>query len=644
MAIVRMKKVILAAPQSERDNILNFLQSKGYVELIDSKESIQDFEGVDCFKTANSVPQAEIDYNRIKFTYDFLKQYNSKKKSLLAKKDVITKQEFDSLETQINWQNIYEQCKKIDDTIGLTKNKKSKIISLIDQYTEWENLDAKSGDLQALKSVSYFIGTLNKKYGVQLYEDLKRDYNDLFIEKISEKKDNLNLFILCHNNDREDVSDILKKYGFAKMNLDLDKSPKEQINGLNGEIEALNKDSNELNLRAVELSQKITDIERIYDYLSNKLEKENSISKLVKTKKTVVLQGWITEDNAHKLNIAVDKEFHDVYLEFNDPMEDDIPPIVLKNNAITEPFEAITAMYALPQHTEVDPTPVLTPFYLIFFGMMAGDIGYGVVLLLVTLFALKYMEFEGETRKLIKLLFMCSIPTIIFGWVFGGFFGNAIFIKPLWVNPVDNPMQVLYVSVALGLIHLFTGLGVKAYWLIKNGKLLDAVFDVFFWYIMLTGLLWMLISGMVGLGGGEIAKYASILGAAGILLTSGRGNETFTGKAFGGIYALYGVTSYIGDILSYSRLLALSLATGLIGSSFNLLIGLLGKGFFAVIFGILIFIGGHTFNFLIGLLGTFVHTCRLEYLEFFGKFYEGGGKAFEPLKLRTKFIRVNTQK
>jgi V/A-type H+-transporting ATPase subunit I len=274
---------------------------------------------------------------------------------------------------------------------------------------------------------------------------------------------------------------------------------------------------------------------------------------------------------------------------------------------------------------------------MLFFGMMAGDVGYGLMMLAVSVFALKFMDIEGDARKIVKVILYCSIPTIMFGFVFGGFFGDAIKIKPLWLNPMDDPMKVLYLSVGFGVIHLFTGLGVKAYMLIKSGKLLDAIFDVFFWYMLLIGLIWLL------LGGSAVAKYMAIAGAIGLLATQGRANASIAGKIFGGIYGLYGVTSYIGDVLSYSRLLALGLATSLIGSSFNMLIKLMGNSPLAIIFGIFIFLGGHTFNFLIGMLGTFVHTCRLEYLEFFGKFYEGGGKAFQPLKISSKFIKVKTE-
>ncbi|WP_342455773.1 V-type ATP synthase subunit I [Caloramator sp. Dgby_cultured_2] len=377
----------------------------------------------------------------------------------------------------------------------------------------------------------------------------------------------------------------------------------------------------------------IEDVEKIYDYFYSKLQLEQAKSKLVLTKKTAVLTGWIPEDKVDVVKENVQNKFKHVFIEVEDA-EFENAPVLLKNNWLSEPFEVVTSMYALPKPTEIDPTPILTPFFLLFFGMMMADVGYGILMFLVGILGLKFTNIEGDLKKLLKLILYCSIPTIAFGLLYGSFFGGIIKLKPLWVDPVNEPMEILKWSIIFGIVHLYVGLGTKAYMLIKNGKVLDAFFDVGAWYLLLSGLIWMF------LGGGTIAKVLAILGALIILLTHGRENKTIVGKFFGGFYSLYGVTGYLGDALSYSRLLALGLASGLIGWSFNLLISLLGKGMVVYIFGPLIFIAGHTFNFLIGILGTYVHTSRLQYLEFFGKFYEGGGKAFEPLKIKTKFIKV----
>jgi V/A-type H+-transporting ATPase subunit I len=491
--------------------------------------------------------------------------------------------------------------------------------------------------LKQLKSTAYFIGTISKKYEQQIYDELGNLSAEVYIEIVSDSFQDVNLFILCQNSVVSDVSDILKRYGFSKTGIDLSSAPKIILDNISAELESLESQRCKLEQKARELSGSIKDIEKIYDYLLNRVEKEDALSKLLNTQKTFILEGWLPENKVSYVEKLLKSGAKDVFTDFTEPLEEDVIPVALKNNAFVEPFEVITSMYSLPQHSEIDPTPVIAPFFMLFFGMMMADIGYGLLMLVGAAFALKFMDIDGGTKKMVKLILYCSAPTILFGWLYGSFFGGIIKITPLWVDPVQDTMTVLYASMALGLIHLFFGLGIKGYMLIRAGKILDAVYDVFFWYALILGLVWML------LGGSTAAQILSVIGAVGLLLTQGRANPTIVGKFFGGLYGLYGITGYLGDTLSYSRLLALGLASGLIGWSFNLLIGLLGTGPVVYIAGPIIFIAGHLFNFLVGGLGTFVHTCRLQYLEFFGKFYEGGGKAFTPLTINTKFIKLKNE-
>lgn len=635
MAIVKMNKITLAAPQSLRENILGAIQTGGFIHIVDLSETETGIEGVDFFKEGNVVSDTEMEFNQVKITYDFLKKYTTKKNGVLSKREVVSKDEFDLLEDKINWKSIYTGCKEVEEGINSNKSEKSKILSLLEQYSQWVNLDIATNQLEEMKKVSFFLGTLNSKYESNLYEDLQNEFSNTYVEKISEKQQDINLLLLCHIDDTNGVSELLKKYGFSKVTLDLSLLPQERVNKLKEESIKLDEEAEKLNERAKNLSESIDDIEKIYDFYSVRLEKEKSMSKLLKTNETFILQGWVIKDRADEIQSRLEKEFKDIYIAIEEPGEDEEYPIALKNNSLVEPFETITALYSLPLRTEIDPTPVLTPFFMFFFGMMMADIGYGLLMAAVALFALKYVELNDEARKMIKILLYCSIPTIIFGFLYGSFFGGIIPLTPLWLDPVSKPMDVLKWSMVFGLIHLFAGLGVKGYMLIKAGKILDAVFDVLLWYGLIIGLILLLIVG------GTFPKALSIVSAVGLLATQGRANKSIAGKFFGGLYGLYGITGYLGDTLSYSRLLALGLATGLIGWAFNLLVKMFsGPALF--IAGPIVFVFGHTFNFLIGLLGTFVHTCRLQYLEFFGKFYEGGGKPYTPLRINTKFINVKT--
>lgn len=639
MAVVKMKKLILAAHKDERDEILDIMQNEGCVEIFNIEDSCFDEDDAKyVFKEADTTAKTEMEFNGIKFTYEFLSKFAGKRGGLFKKRDILTKNEFESLGTRIDWNDLYNQCKDIEFKLNENKSIKTKIISSIEQYDEWANLDVSSKNLNELKSVSYFVGAVSMRYENQLYEDLSNEVDDAYIEIISRMHQNINFLLICHNNDINSVSDILKRYGFSKSNLDFDVKPKDHIEDLKNKIDELDNEYDTLLQKAKELSLRIDDVEKAYDYVNSKLEKERAKSNLLRTEKTFILEGWIPEDKEESIEGILIKRFRDIFIEIEEPSEEDVPPVKLKNNALVEPFEIITGLYSLPSPTELDPTPLLVPFFMLFFGMMMADAGYGLMMIAISVVMLKFMDLEDGMKKMAKLILYCSFPTILFGILYGSFFGGIIEMKPLWVSPLDNTMDVLIASIIMGVIQIYFGLGVKAYSLIKSGKVLDAVYDVFLWYVLLSGLIWML------LGGGKPAKIISIIGALGLLATQGRESKSIAGKFFGGLYGLYGVTSYLGDALSYSRLLALGLASGLIGWSFNLIIDMLGKGVGALIFGPIIFVVGHTFNFLVGGLGTFVHTCRLQYLEFFGKFFEGGGIEFKPLKYNTKFIKLDMEK
>ena len=270
---------------------------------------------------------------------------------------------------------------------------------------------------------------------------------------------------------------------------------------------------------------------------------------------------------------------------------------------------------------------------------MLSDAAYGAILTIGSFIILKMFNIEGLMKKIMKLFMYCGISTMFWGIMFGGVFGDMFGISALWFNPVEDPMTLLVFSLIFGGIHLFVGMGIKAYILIKSGHMVDAVCDIFLWYILLIGLVLFGVGNMITPVLSEIGKYMSIIGAVGILFTGGRSKKGI-GKITGGLGSLYGITSYLSDVLSYSRLLALGLATGVVSQVINTLGKMLGGGIVAIVAMVIVFIIGHVFNLAINTLGSFVHSSRLQYVEFFGKFFEGGGTAFNPFKRRTKYVEI----
>jgi V/A-type H+-transporting ATPase subunit I len=295
----------------------------------------------------------------------------------------------------------------------------------------------------------------------------------------------------------------------------------------------------------------------------------------------------------------------------------------------------ITDLYSPPGKRDFDPNVLVSVFYFIFFGMMISDAGYGIVLTGLGFWALKALKPKGMLKKLLGLIALGGISTTFWGVMFGGWFGDLLPAKPIWMNPLDDPMSLLIFSFILGIVQIFVGLGAAAYKNIKAGRVLDAVFDQGLWAVLLVGLI---MFAFPQLGG--TAKIISIAGAAGLVLTQGRNKKNILGKLMSGVLSLYDVTGYLSDVLSYSRILALGLATGVIAMVVNTMAKMLGFNIIGYLLMTVALIIGHTFNIAINALGAYVHSSRLQYVEFFSKFYEGGGRTFSPFVLKTKYINL----
>jgi V/A-type H+-transporting ATPase subunit I len=395
-----------------------------------------------------------------------------------------------------------------------------------------------------------------------------------------------------------------------------------------------------------------------------RVDKYEVLGGLDQSNHTFLLEGYVPAVKAKKLEDLITTKF-DAVVEFSDPTEEEDTPVLLKNNGFTAPVETVVESYSLPSKGEIDPSFLVSLFYYVLFGMMLGDAGYGLIIALATgICLLKFKGMEKGMKKTLTMFFFCGVSTAIWGVIFGSFFGDTVnvvastffnrpdvTVKALWFEPINEPMRMMAFCFLVGLIHLFTGLGAKLYELLKAGKVLDAIYDVVFWYMLVGGAVIYLLSmpmitnmlaitWLMPANVAKIASYVAIVGAIGIILTGGRDSKNWGIRIAKGLYSFYGITSYLSDVLSYSRLLALGLATSVIASVFNKMGSMGGSGIVGVIMFILVFLVGQTLNLLINLLGAYVHTNRLQFVEFFGKFYEGGGRAFEPFTENTKYFKI----
>ncbi|WP_097027331.1 V-type ATP synthase subunit I [Clostridium peptidivorans] len=653
MAIVKMNKFSLLVFERDKDKLLKNIQDFAEVQFIDLQENYEEYteEGLLKVSENKKISHLESQKAKVKFSIEILQKYGAKFggfKDIIKEKRIVSYNEFEDLIKDINWKEIYDSIKEKEDKINYLINENSKLQSDIDNLIPWRNLDISTKELDSLKTVKYVLGSAPKALKEKLREEVESKVKENYIEELSEIKNDANYLIIFKNDSIEEINEILKKYSFSKVNLNYDEAPYKLIDKYEKNIKENSLQRGKLIDEIMGYKETIEDLNISYEYYENEIAKIKSNNNFLKTNTMVAIEGWMPEGKKDDLVGVIKTNIgNDYYIKFTEPSEDDDVPILLENNGLAEPFESITSMYSLPKYNEIDPTPLLMPFYLLFFGMMLSDAGYGALMLIVTAVALKILPKDYENRKMIKLFFYLSFPTILWGVLYGSYFTGAINIPPLWLKPEENANLILFVSIAFGLIHVYIGLGIKGYLLIRNGKYLDAFYDVGLWFITLTTVIVYLAGSFANItalqGSLNIIKYIMFAGMIGLILTQGRENKSIGAKLGAGLYGLYGITGYIGDFVSYSRLMALGLATGFIGGAINLIIDFLGGGVKAWIFGPIIFIAGHIFNLLINALGAYVHTSRLQYVEYFGKFYEGGGNSFDPLKYKNKYIKIKTE-
>ena len=649
MAIVKMNKLSLIGLEADKEKILDTLMNIGVVEISESSEKLSSDEwNALVVQDGDSDEVALLDdrINKVKWAIDYLSRFSSKKKGLFSSRRSVNTNEYNIVIQNTNkLTSIVENIVQYNDQLANLKSEKNKNTNLILSLEPWKQMTISLDDTST-STTTILTGIIPQTSSSgKLKEDLISEASESYLEILSEDGQQNYILVIYHNSCEEGVLKVLKQYNFSKVTFkELEGTVKNNIDRAQKNITHIDKEYEEVEIKVADFANYKDDLEILCDHLSVERDRKKILDNLVKTSKAFYLEGWVPAELSEKLKTRINGQA-ECMLEINEPDKEEEFPILIRNPKLVQPFEAVTEMYSLPNSKDVDPNPLMAPFYCIFFGMMVSDAGYGLVMALVTGIILKKHKLEGTMSKMIRLLFFCGISTFVWGALFGGWFGNIVnvvsngklTIAPLWFDPLADPMKLLIWSMIFGGVHLFTGMAIKAYMLVKEGKPWDALFDIGSWYVLLIGLAMLLVGGTPS----QIGKYMAIIGAAMLILTQGRSNKNIIKRLLSGVLSLYNVTAYLSDVLSYSRLLALGLGTGVIASVINTLGTLFGFNVFGIIVLIIVFIGGHTFNIAINALGAYVHASRLQYVEFFGKFYEGGGKRFEPFKKNTKYITLN---
>ncbi|MFR1708464.1 MAG: V-type ATP synthase subunit I [Clostridium sp.] len=652
MAIVKMNKFMLLAFENQKKSLLEKLQSFENVQFSDlSKVESDELNQLKSDTASSEISEVEGELSKVKFTIELLTTFSEKPNPLKSLKEGKKSYNYDVLEQLTNtshWRDVYNELKQKDNKINMNHNYIAKLKASIEELKPWENLDVSLESINRLTKSKALIGEIPQGNVDDLRLKLEELTKDYYFEVISTIGRNSYILVIVHSDKIADVEQLLKSFNFGKIDIQCDGVPKKVIKEYKTTIESIKTENLSIQDSMKEHVSKLEEYKIVYEYYSSLLLRLKTTENFLKSKSIVAIEGYYpTELHNEFENMIKSTLGDDYYLEFEAAEGDDVP-VKLKNNKVFESFESITSMYSVPKYKEIDPTPLLAPFYIFFFGMMLSDAGYGFVMFIGTLIALTTFNLDDDMRKSVKMFFLLSISTIFWGVMYGSYFGDFIKIQPLWMKPDSNVGLLMIVSVVMGLIQIYVGLGIKAYIQIRDKDYFGAFADVGLWYITLSGAIIWALSAFTDLSSFgipaiviSVAKYATIAGMIGIVLTNGRHEKSIGAKLGQGFYSLYGITSYVGDLVSYTRLAALGLATGFIAYAFNIMVDMVSTSLATVIFGVAIFVVGHIFNLFINALGAYVHTCRLQYLEYFGKFYEGGGKAFEPLKYNSKYFKIS---
>lgn len=672
MAVVEMQKISLAALKTKRKAILEKLQMLGIMQM--EVDSIDDEELMK-MDTAESRATWDKHAELCDQAAAILDKYAPEKKGML---DSLKGKELLTME---NAQEVIERrhpCNKIarkilryEKEISDCNANIAKDENLIESLVPWMALDVPLS-FEGTKKTAAFIGTLP---GVlteeQILTGLREKAPELAavdVKVLYTASDSVNVFILCLKEEAETVETALRSLGFSRP-------PQLTLGKPERVAEEARKDIEEQKNKIAGIVERVKvnagsreDFHILGDYYRTRAEKYRLLGQIPQSQNAFFLTGWVPKDAAEAVKNLMEKDYGAV-CEFEEKKEDEVEPTALRNNKFSSVYEPVVASYGLPQHGKVDPTTIMSFFYMFFFGMMLSDAGYGIVMVIGTAIVLKKYPRMGEgIKKMLTMFFWCGISTTFWGFMYGGFFGDVIdvvattflgytgptpILKPIWFNPLDAPMKLLVYCMLFGLIHLFVGLGIKGYQYLKEGDVVGFVSDIIAWYALLIGLILILLPTDLF---GNIAQMhfefpaavnmlAKVLAAGGaivILLMSGRSNKNWGLRIALGAYDIYGITSWLSDVLSYSRLLALGLATGVIAQVINTMAAMVAKnlGIVGIVIFIIIFIVGSILNLAINLLGAYVHTNRLQYVEFFGKFYDAGGEPFVPFETKTKYVEI----
>ncbi len=661
MALAKIQKIQLVASKSHKEKFLERLQDLGVLEIheIDEESELRT-----PYQSFHKLQEVELNYANLDFAIKLLSPY-APKRGVLEGPIALSVEEIKQRAENFDYKPITNSCSEIEENLTQAKNRINTLKNELEQYSSWKKLNINLNNLKGTETSVILIGSVKTPNFEEFYKKLD-DLTSLFsLDVIEKSQQGANICLITTKANEGKIRQLLSEYKFNEVELpELKGSMKDYCQELESEIAKQEAKIKENEKELEKLAKHSDDLMIVHDYLGWELEKLEEEKKIGSTDYSFVVTGWFPEKYLKKLEEELEEISDQFAIEKLELAEGETPPVVIRNNAFLRPFESVTGVYGLPLHTEVDPTPFLAAYFIIFFALCLTDAGYGLIMFIVMALMLKFMKLGEGVKKLVKLLMYGGIVTFIIGAMFGGWFGltpeqvpssltyeaangESMFLFQR-VNSLTDPITVLILALGLGFVQILTGVFIKLVHDFRTNSKLDAILDTGTWAFMLTGIGFFILAatGIIPEPGTEIGKWWIIGAAILLVLTQGRKNKGIIAKLFSGILSLYDLVGYMSDVLSYSRLLALGLATAIIGLAVNVIAVLLRDmvPYVGWVLMAIVFVGGHVFNLLINALGSFIHSGRLQFVEFFGKFMEGGGNPLKPFSKKSKYVFIKTNK
>ena len=646
MSIVKMKRIRLIALAGERDALLSSLLHVGCVEISEPTDYAADEDQATLLhRDTTDLAKVKGDLVQLTSALQILGKYAPQKEGMFASRRTVSERELldrnmmaDSLEKA---QRINDHAKNIGQLTARQNRLNAEILAL----RPWESYELPL-DEKGTRQVSILLGTVANSVDISLLRGTVAEAaEECEIRLLSSDREQHYLEVLVHRAQEQTVLETLRTFGFSFSQLkDMSGTVISNIHRLEETLVQTEREREQEITLITAMGAETAQLKLCVDCVQQIVATESTKEKLLTGGAIIYLDGWVDEPNADELEQTL-KQFDCAY-ELSDPAPEDYPrvPVKLKNNALTRPLNMVTEMYSLPAYDGVDPNPLMAPFFVTFFGMMMADMGYGLIMILGGWFILNKMKAKGTMAHIGGLGYLCGFSTLVFGALTGGFFGDFIpqllklinpestFALPALFTPLDDTIAILIGSLVLGLIQIITGMAISVVRKIQRGDFIDALFDEITWWIILAGI------ALAIFGIGTVAGVPVVLVVGGLMLALG---GTRNAKGFGKVTSLVGlvyngVSGFFSDTFSYARLMALMLAGSVIATVFNTLGSVTGS----VIGFVIISLIGNTLNLVLNLLGCYVHDLRLQCLEYFGRFYQDGGKPFSPLKIQTKYVDI----